>query len=496
MPETVEDLGKLVKKKYPGPYDSLSDADLGRKVKTKYPQYAQFADIPDQPKTPPNKLPGAMYAESVGQTALGALKGAGHTALNVATSAVSASNPVTGPTAGAWIEGKVKPFLKPSNKAQEWGFTAEQFAEYFVPIPGVAELKASAKAPQWIKALVTAGREALDVGMKTYAQTKDPKKALVAAGVGGAVGGAVQAGVPAVAGGLKKAAVSQYAKVMRPAGNKAKEVAAEHIPEVLGSGYKAAFGASREGLEEKFSARADEIGKQLQAEYAKLDATTQTKLKPIYDDFSKWVEKNAFTKSGTIKDQAIFEAGLKKMDELKNALGPYLGTAPPSTVWEVRQAIDKYVYKNGLTPDEAVQAAAMTRRGAADAIRTELNSQHPTLAKLNNSFHLWRSMADLMQRNVTSEVGKFQFARNAGMVGRFLMGASIGGGTAYHQGGTPWEVGGAAVALGIAFESPAWRTVSAVSKAKIANLLEKGDGQAAADLAARLTGATVKEASK
>ena len=71
----------------------------------------------------------------------------------------------------------------------------------------------------------------------------------------------------------------------------------------------------------------------------------QTKLKPIYDDFSKWVEKNAFTKSGTIKDQAIFEAGLKKMDELKNALGPYLGTAPPSTVWEVRQAIEWWPWR-------------------------------------------------------------------------------------------------------------------------------------------------------
>lgn len=48
MPEgfqTVEDLGKLVKKKYPA-YANLSDVELGQKVKAKYPAYSNFADMP------------------------------------------------------------------------------------------------------------------------------------------------------------------------------------------------------------------------------------------------------------------------------------------------------------------------------------------------------------------------------------------------------------------------------------------------------------------
>ena len=40
---TIEDLGKLVKAKYPE-YNDLSDADLGRKVRAKYPEYSDFTD--------------------------------------------------------------------------------------------------------------------------------------------------------------------------------------------------------------------------------------------------------------------------------------------------------------------------------------------------------------------------------------------------------------------------------------------------------------------
>jgi len=41
--QTIEDLGKLVKAKYPQ-YAALPDAEVGRKVKAKYPQYSQFKE--------------------------------------------------------------------------------------------------------------------------------------------------------------------------------------------------------------------------------------------------------------------------------------------------------------------------------------------------------------------------------------------------------------------------------------------------------------------
>jgi hypothetical protein len=58
QPQTVEDLGKLVKSKYPDAYASMSDIDVGQKVKAKYPDaYGQFTDItPNQPEKDPNTI--------------------------------------------------------------------------------------------------------------------------------------------------------------------------------------------------------------------------------------------------------------------------------------------------------------------------------------------------------------------------------------------------------------------------------------------------------
>jgi hypothetical protein len=55
---TILDLGRLVKSKYPGQYDDLSDYEVGQKVKAKYPtQYTDFTDAPDPKKEQPKQEP-------------------------------------------------------------------------------------------------------------------------------------------------------------------------------------------------------------------------------------------------------------------------------------------------------------------------------------------------------------------------------------------------------------------------------------------------------
>lgn len=51
MTPTVADLGQRVKSKYPGQYDDMDDADVGRRVKTKFP--GSYDDFADKPQTPP-----------------------------------------------------------------------------------------------------------------------------------------------------------------------------------------------------------------------------------------------------------------------------------------------------------------------------------------------------------------------------------------------------------------------------------------------------------
>jgi hypothetical protein len=259
-------------------------------------------------------------------------------------------------------------------------------------------------------------------------------------------------------------------------------------------GYKAATAWTREGLGAKFAAETDRLGKELEAEYARLDPIARTKLAPIYDDLGNWIKEHGFTKTGAVKDEQVVRAAYKKMKYIQDTLGPYLGEASPSTVQEVRQALDKYVYGEWAATDEPSQAAGWVRKATTDAIRRALNDQNPSLAKINNEYHLFRSMADLMQHNITNEVGKFQFARNAGMIGRFLMGATVGGASAHQADPSagPFELGTAAVIMGLAMESTGWRSISAVTKNKLADMIAAGQGPAAADLAARLTGVTMQ----
>ncbi len=47
---TITDLGQEIKQKHPGAYDDLDDAELGRKVKAKYPEYDGYEDEPESHK--------------------------------------------------------------------------------------------------------------------------------------------------------------------------------------------------------------------------------------------------------------------------------------------------------------------------------------------------------------------------------------------------------------------------------------------------------------
>jgi hypothetical protein len=375
---------------------------------------------------------------------------------------------------------------------QKVGKGGEKIAETFFPIPGLGEVQAARGAGPLARAGFSALRSGAEMGLKSLVQGASPKEAAETGALSGAAGAVVETGAPYISGLLTKLAKSQYGKVLHPLGRKAKEVAEEHLEDIVESGYGAAA-PTKSALAAKFNKRVDQLGRQIGAKYQQLDATTRTRLAPIYEDFNRWVTENAFTKGGAVKDPAVLEAAFKRLDYLQDTLGPYFKTAKPSEVWEIRRALDKYVFRNGLTADESLEAASQVRSGLANALRTQLNAQHPDLASLNNTFHLWRSAAELMNRNITNDIGKLQFARNAGIVGKFLMGATVVGGAdvAARQGEfNPWETGAAAALGGLAFESTAWRTVSAVTKAKIAQLLIKGEGRAAARLAGRAVGVT------
>src|SRR5262245_4283449 len=66
MPDVAE-LGRKVKRKYPGAYDDLDDADLGRRVKRKYPgAYDDFTDVAPQSAQPAQQSEGMFSSFQTG----------------------------------------------------------------------------------------------------------------------------------------------------------------------------------------------------------------------------------------------------------------------------------------------------------------------------------------------------------------------------------------------------------------------------------------------
>ena len=389
--------------------------------------------------------------------------------------------------------------ITPATPGEKLTYGAEQLGEFAIPIPGVSKIGLASKFPWYWRGGAAALREGLDVGIKTLAQTGSPEEATYGAMFAGPVGGAMEVAAPWLARGLNRWAKSQYAKVLHPLGRKAKEVAQENIPDILEQGYRDATAFTREGLASKYQAKVDELGAQIKREYQALDQTTRTRLQPIYSDFRRWWEKEALMSSGTVKDPALDIAAREKLRDMLQSLR-FLRTAEPSEVWEYRRYLDKYVYKNGLTADESLAAASQVKDALGNVIRNQLNKQHPSVAALNEKFHMWRAAAELAWRNVDNEVGKQQFLKNTGLIGRSLLGATLGGGgyethrRAYGDplGLGPWGTAAAAAVGGLALNSVGWRTVMAVTKNKIANLLMRGEGEAAANLAARAVGITAR----
>src|SRR5574343_99273 len=217
MPYTKQQFGDMIKKKYPD-YEPIDSVELANKVIEKYPQYknnvitespltstvlntvGNASDFQEQKQekkmaamSPDEKMGYERYESSkVGDFAIGALKGAGHTLESIGklTGAEKVLSPVSklGKEAGL---PQLEVSTTPSGPAQKAGFTSEQVAEYVVP--GMGATKAL-KGASLAKKVLT---EALLGGGTSFVQSEgDIKTAAETAGI--------SAALPVVGAGISK----------------------------------------------------------------------------------------------------------------------------------------------------------------------------------------------------------------------------------------------------------------------------------------------------
>ena len=373
----------------------------------------------------------------------------------------------------------------PQSVMGQIGKFAEQGAEYLIP-SGLAARGAAAltNAPRAVQILGRAGMEAAGAGGVAALQSGgDPEAMRNAALLGGVVGGATAA-LPMVAPRLAEAAVTQYNRVLNPTKEKTKAIAQQIVPELI---QRREWAASLPRMLDRAQDRMRFFGQQIDDAWdAMAQQGTTAQIDPILRRLEDVAREHFFTQNTAgqlVQLRGPAEAGFRELQGMAQTMAdaatvnPATGAReiPVTTLRQLRQYWDEVADKAGAFTknprDLADWARGRAARYGGDAVRAELAQARPDLAALNQEFSFWNRVADVVEQTVGRRTGQQKpLTRRIAQ----LAGAQAGGG------GLTSLLGAYAMDQfqGLV-SSPAWGTISAVTKDRLANAITQGNQGAA-----------------
>lgn len=531
-------LAQLVRAKYPGAYDDMSDQQLEASVTAKFP--GVYDDIPktaaaqaQQPAAPPrDPMRDAMrgpIADTQKPIADQVSAGIGKGIVNTGLGLAQMIHKIPGVTAASdavqrAVYGDVVPAdqlmsaaretTKPQGTAEKIGFGVEQAAEFFIPGGAVRRGAAAvaAKAPNVSTRAVKAGAEAASATGVSAIQGGDP----LAAGV---VAGGVTALVPGgrAAAALRTQADKKVVQALGPTKERYKAMAQRLTPEIQRRG----LGGSRESLAATAAETAETVGGQIDDAIQQFGARTVdtapviAALEGAKDAFRTFrpmpmaeaVARGAHQAPGVrivgdvVEVPVVFEPrAIRQLDGLQSVIAD-LGPSPRvDQLIAVRRAWDKVVEQAGGFSHRASgaigvplkdQSEAWAKREAGSAIRKLLAEEVPELTALNKEFAFWKSLEDVLTQTMKRTAPQSKGLLNAAAKGA----GQVVGGVAGSPAGAPGALGGAFVVGKVAstleamFTSPRWRFVDAKLRTALADALTSGYRPRIEHALARITAA-------
>lgn len=313
-------------------------------------------------------------------------------------------------------------------------------------------------------------------------QAAIPAAADVAGKIIGTVG-------PKLANPIREAAQRQYSKVIGATTKENKLLSEKVVPQLLSNEVRA---VTRKGLERKATGLAEKADVDLESAYAALPQDAKVKFVPVLQQIQKAKDKLIVKGTNEVVDQELHNALTKVQDKVLKIAGgsetvsPIAPEATVATARSARQAFDKVVAKRtkifGKTGKETVKLEA--QKEASNAIRHELAQEYPDIAEINKQFNLWKTVSDLVSET------NIRTASHATPLGERMLTAGGIAGTLGRGLGQAALYGSGIKLLSKAINSTAWRTVSAVEKNKLADLLASGKGAEAEIYLTKILGRT------
>jgi hypothetical protein len=390
--------------------------------------------------------------------------------------------------------------LRPEGPVQAVGFGAEQLAEFLGPAAAKLPkgIALAANAPRYLKTAAQGanllGRSAFEgasSGVLAGAQGDDAE---TAAGMGASVpfvGPALRAagkGVGRVV--LSPWAERQYGKVLGATGRDLQKLSKEIVPFLLKRKLTA---ATQGGLLDKIEARTKDAGDVLDQAVGRVPVSTVVNTQGMLNEIETLAKRYA-VKNIAGRWRAANPAAKQSIKHLYELYQSVRQTGPTwHNMRKLRQILDEQVSagKKAFNRTVAEGSQLDATRDTANVVRRELSRHSPEVAAANKEMSSFLTADDVLRPATEKQSGEraatygerlFRMAARTAGAG---VGAAIGAAT----GGPFGALGGATlggVALGkvtaVAQElmaSPLWRTVSAVKKQELAELLRAGNYEAA-----------------
>lgn len=260
---------------------------------------------------------------------------------------------------------------------------------------------------------------------------------------------------------LKAKAIEQYASIFKAGTKDTKALVEKVVPRLLEQNK---IVTSMKSLGKESSQKVKTFGEQIGAWFEALPAGAKKEVKPV-------VEKLEVLKSKyRIQGKDINKTAINAINETLDNIKTKSGSMSINNLRKLRQIWDEhYSVSKGL--DDISNYKKKAERAGADGIRDLLAKESPKLDELNKTYSFWRNVGDLADYASSKSS---QVSSAASKVVGGVVGAVSGSGTAGKIANTiiGTQVGNL---VNKAITSPAWKTVSAVYKNKMANYLMSGN---------------------
>jgi len=266
---------------------------------------------------------------------------------------------------------------------------------------------------------------------------------------------------------LKESAIKAYAQVLAPTTKEMKYLTEKVAPQLMEKEVKA---VTRRGLEKKIEVNLAEAGNKIDDVLDQIPEGTQLKTQPILDALES--SKSDFMIEEGGKKIAAEPEKIVNIDNLKNIIQEFGDKISFNSLRKLRQIWDTSIASGkGFMGKTLTEGGVLdAKKTATSAIRGELAKEFPDLDKVNAEYTLWKNTSDILEATSKRLVGREKpltqkLIKGTGLAVGFVKGGPVGA----------MVTGEIAEKASQLFSSPAWKTISAVNKKKLADYLANGD---------------------